>query len=221
MGLVSTLNRTRKIGSEFEGFIILTGSGDARSAQESLAHALSENGIRAIARGYPKDPLPPGINAAVEYDSSIVPEQRYRGIRWAQIEVKTAILDLNEWEATVPPMLELLRYAGLRVNTSTGHHLTLSFPEVNDDPRNVRSIWNLYHRFQNVLFGLVAPSRRENTYCRAMPSESKFLHGANSIRELRRRLSRHDRYVFFNTTSLLTESPRIEVRNHGGTIEPA
>src|SRR5829696_3629416 len=102
MGLVSSLNRARKIGSEFEGFIILTGSGDARSAQDSLAHALSQNGIPAIARGYSKDPLPPGIKAAVEYDSSIVPEQRYRGIRWAQIEIKTAILDLDEWEATVP-----------------------------------------------------------------------------------------------------------------------
>ncbi len=39
MGLSSSINRTRKIGSEFEGFIILTGSGDARSAQESLARA--------------------------------------------------------------------------------------------------------------------------------------------------------------------------------------
>jgi hypothetical protein len=84
MGLVSTLNRTRKIGAEFEGYIILTGSGDARSAQDSLAHALSQNGIPAIARGYSPEPLPPGIKAAVEYDSSISPESRYRGIRWAR-----------------------------------------------------------------------------------------------------------------------------------------
>ena len=41
MGLVSSLNRTRLIGSEFEGCIILTGSGDARSAQHSLAEALT------------------------------------------------------------------------------------------------------------------------------------------------------------------------------------
>src|SRR4051812_46120260 len=110
MGLVSTLNRTRKIGSEFEGFIILTGLGDARSAQDSLAHALSQNGIPAIARGYSKAPLPHGIKAAVKYDSPTAPEQRYRGIRWPKTEVKTAILALDEGESMVPPMLDLLRY---------------------------------------------------------------------------------------------------------------
>ena len=220
MGLISSLNRTRKIGSEYEGYIILTGAGDARSAQDSLAHALSENGIRAIARGYSKDPLPPGVKVAVEYDSSIEPEQRYRGIRWAQIEVKTAILTLDEWEIIVPPMLELLRYAGLRVNHSTGHHLTLSFDEVEDQPQKVRSIWNLYHRHQDTLFHLCSPSRRANSFCRPLPTETKTLHGANSQRELRRRLGRFDRYYFLNTTNLLTESPRIEVRCHQGTLDP-
>src|SRR5688572_25030760 len=134
MGLVSSLNRTRKIGAEFEGFIIITGGNDARSAQDSLAYALSQNGIPAIARGYSHEPLPPGVKVAVEYDSSIVPEQRYRGIRWAPIEVKTCKLDgIDEWEAVVPQMLDLLRYAGLRVNHSTGHHLHLSFDEVKEN----------------------------------------------------------------------------------------
>ncbi len=221
MGLVSSLNHHRKIGSEFEGYIILTGSGDPRSAQDSLAHALSQNGIPAIARGYCKDPLPTGVKVAVEYDSSIVPEQRYRGIRWAQLEIKTAILTLDEWEAIVPPTLDLLRYAGMRVNHSTGHHLTLSFDEVNDQPQKVRSLWNLYHRHQDTLFHLCSPSRRSNSYCRPLPNESKVLHGANSQRELRRRLARYDRYYFLNTTNLLTSSPRIEIRCHQGTLDPA
>lgn len=223
MGLSSSINRTRKIGAEFEGYIILTGSGDARSAQDSLAHALSQNGIPAIARSYSPEPLPPGIKAAVEYDSSISPESRYRGIRWAQIEVKTCKLDgIDEWEAIVPPMLDLLKYAGLRVNQSTGHHLHLSFDEVNDDPRNARSLWNLYHRHQETLFGLVSESRRSNSYCRALPNEAKLLHGANSHRELARRLSRLDRYYFLNTTRLVnTDSPRIEIRSHHGTIDHA
>ncbi len=220
MGLVSSLNRHRKIGSEFEGYIILTGSGDPRSAQESLAHALSQNGISAIARGYCKDPLPTGVKVAVEYDSSIVPEQRYRGIRWAALEIKTAILDLDEWESVVPPMLDLLRYAGMRVNHSTGHHLTLSFDEVSDQPQKVRSLWNLYHRHQDTLFHLCSPSRRSNSYCRPLPNESKTLHGANSQRELRRRLGRFDRYYFLNTTNLLNGSPRIEIRCHQGTLDP-
>lgn len=222
MGLVSSLNRTRLIGSEFEGCIILTGSGDARSAQHSLAEALTANGIRAIARGYDHNPLPNGVAVAVEYDSSIVPEQRYAGIRWAQIEVKTKPLTLDEWEATVPPMLDLLRYAGLRVNHSTGHHVHLSFEEMESDPTHVRSLWNVYHRFQDVLFGLVSPSRRNNSYCRRMPNATKVLHGANSLRELRRRLNGYDRFHFLNTTHLLHgEAPRIEVRSHHGTVDPA
>lgn len=220
MGLVSSLNHARKIGSEFEGYILLTASGEPRSAQEALAHALSQNGIPAIARGYSKDPLPANIKVAVEYDASIQPEQRYRGIRWAQIEVKTNILNLQEWETVVPPMLNLLRYAGLRVNHSTGHHLTLSFDEV-EDVANVRSLWNLYHRYQDVLFSLVAPSRRGNTYCRPLPHEPKLLHGANSKRALRQRLASYDRYYFLNTTNLLGNSPRIEIRNHQGTLDPA
>ena len=116
MGLVSSLNSTRLIGSEFEGYIVLTGGNDPRAAQQSLADALSANGIRAIARGYDHSPLPNGVVVAVEYDSSISPEQRYAGIRWAQIEVKTKPLTIGEWEATVPPMLDLLKYAGLTLN---------------------------------------------------------------------------------------------------------
>lgn len=222
MGLVSSLNRTRKIGAEFEGCLILTNGSDTRAAQESLAHALSQNGIPAVARGYSHDPLPPGIKAAVEYDSSIVPEQRYRGIRWAQIEVKTSKLDgVDEWEAVVPPMLDLLRYAGLRVNHSTGHHLHLSFDEVEEQPRVVRSLWNLYHRHQDTIFHLCSPSRRENSYCRYLPNEAKYLHGANSVRELRRRLTRFDRYNWLNLSHIFDEAPRVELRSHHGTLDPA
>jgi hypothetical protein len=220
MGLVSSINRTRKIGAEFEGYIILTGGNDPRAAQDSLAHALSENGIPSIARGYSHDPLPPGIKAAVEYDSSIMPESRYRGIRWAQIEVKTAKLNgIDEWEAVVPPILELLRYAGLRVNASCGHHLHLSFEEVEDEPRKIRSLWNLYHRHQDTIFHLCSESRRENNYARRLPNQAKFLHGANSVRELCNRLRRFDRYNWLNLTHLFDDSPRIEIRNHHATLD--
>lgn len=222
MGLFSTLSRTRKIGCEFEGAIIITGSGDPRSAQESLAQALTANGIRAIARGYDHSLLPHGVMAAVEYDSSIVPEQRYQGIRWAQIEVKTAKLNgIDQWEQVVPPMLEILRYAGLRVNASTGHHIHLAFDEIHNDPRNVRSLWNLYHRFNDVSFGVVAPSRRNNSYCHSLPNESKILHGANSIRELKRHLGRYGRYQWVNFEHIFDDSPRIELRSHHGTLDPA
>jgi hypothetical protein len=219
MGLVSSINRTRLIGSEFEGFIILTGGNEPRAAQQSLADALTANGIPAIARGYDQSPLPHGISVAVEYDSSIVGEQRYAGIRWAQIEVKTKPLKIDEWEATVPPMLDLLRYAGMRVNASCGHHIHLSFEEMKEEPRHVRSLYNLYHRHQSTIFHLVSESRRTNTYCHAIPNETKFLHGANSMRELRRRLSGANRHTWLNLTHLFEDSPRIEVRAHQGTLD--
>lgn len=220
MGLVSSLNRSRKIGSEFEGYLVLTNGTDARGAQESLAHTLTQNSLPAIARGYSHEPLPPGIKVAVEYDSSISPESRYRGIRWAQIELKTCKLDgIDEWEAIVPPMLEIGKYFGLRTNASCGHHLTLSFDEVHEDPRSVRSLWNLYHRHQDTIFHLVSESRRSNPYCRCLPTEAKYFHGANSLRELRRRLNRFDRYNWLNLTNLLSDSPRVEVRNHQATLD--
>ena len=67
---------------------------------------------------------------------------------------------------------DLDRYCGGRITPSCGHHLHLAFDEFKHDPRVVRSLWNLFHRFNEVLFGLVAPSRRDNSYCRPMPSLS-------------------------------------------------
>jgi hypothetical protein len=158
---------------------------------------------------------------AVEYDSSVQGESKYAGIHWFPVEIKTRILNgVDDWEAVVPKMLEIARYMGARVNTSTGHHLHLSLDEFSENPRVVRSLWNLSHRFNDVVFGLVAPSRRHNQFCRPMPPASKVLHGANSLRTIKRVLSRFDRYHGLNLTHLFGDSPRIEVRHHQGTLNP-
>src|SRR5678815_3475378 len=44
---------------------------------------------------------------------------------------------------------------------------------------------DLIHRFQDVIFGLLPPSRRGNNYCRPLPPASKFLHGANATRTIK------------------------------------
>ncbi len=220
MALSAQLDRTRKIGAEYECAIPIIGAGDGRAVQDTVANILSNNGIRACSRPYQHSPIPTGCDICIEQDSSITGEQRYQGVRWAQIEVKTRILDgIDDWERVVPPTLEILRYCGARVNTSTGHHLHFGFDEINDDVRHVRSLWNLFHRFDAVLFGLLAPSRRNNTYCRPMPSGTKLLHGANSKRELRRRLSGYDRYQALNLTHLFDDAPHIELRHHHGTLD--
>ena len=91
----------------------------------------------------------------VERDGSIQGETRFQGVRWAQVEVKTRILNgIDDWERVVPKTLDILAYCGARVTASCGHHVHLSYDEVKSDPTRVRSLWNLFHRFDSVLFGL-------------------------------------------------------------------
>jgi len=156
----------------------------------------------------------------VEQDHSIVGEQRFQGVRWAQVEVKTRILNgLADWEQIVPKTLDILRYCGGRITPSCGHHIHLGFTEFKDDPTQVRSLWNLIHRFEQVIYGLVAPSRRGNQYCRPLPPAAKHLHGANSRRTIKNRLSRFDRYFGLNLVHIWDDVPRIELRYGSGTLE--
>jgi len=215
--LTAELNRTRKIGTEYEMTVPLVGSGSGTDVQQTLARVLTANGIRSIARGYSHDPLPSGYDLAVEYDNSVQGESRWEGIHWFPIEVKTRILNgIDDWELVVPKMLEISRYMGARVNSSCGHHVHLGFET---DPTAVRSLWNLFHRFNDVVYGLVAPSRRHSTYCRPMPHESKLLHRANSVEKLRTALQGYDRYSALNLTHLFDDAPHIELRHHHGTLD--
>lgn len=219
--LIAELNKTRKIGCEYEMTVPLVGTGSGRDVQETLARVLTANGLRAIARGYDHSLLPRNVDVAVEYDTSVQGESRYAGVIWYPVEVKTRILrGVDDWEQIVPKTLEICRYMGARVNASCGHHLHFAFDEIQDDPRVVRSLWNVTHRFQDVLLGLTAPSRRQSTYCRALPPTSKLLHGANSIRTLKRILGRFDRYYLLNLTHLFDDAPRMEWRLHQGTLDP-
>lgn len=219
--LTAELNRTRTIGAEYEMVIARVGSGDGMDVQRTLAEVLSANGVRAIARPYSHAPVPNNADVAVEFDNSVRGESRYQGIHWFPVEIKTRILNgIDDWETVVPPMLDICRYMGARVNASAGHHLHLGFGEIKDDVRHVRSLWNLFHRYNDVIFGLVAPSRRHSTFCRPMPSSTKILHGANSIRTLRRRLANYDRYSSLNLTHLFDgDAARIELRHRDSTLE--
>ncbi len=131
----------------------------------------------------------------------------------AQVEVKTRILNgLADWESVVPKTLDILRYCGGRITPSCGHHLHIGLPEFKADPTLVRSLWNLIHRFEQIIFGLVAPSRRGNSYCQPLPPARKYLHGANAVRTIKQRLSHFGRYYGLNLTHLWTDSPRVELR---------
>jgi hypothetical protein len=208
------------MGAEFECVTPLMGSGNTMDVQRMIATILSANGIRAGFRGYCHNPVRPGHDVEVETDGSVQGNSSLAGITWIPLEVKTRILQgMGEYQRIVPKTLEILRSLNCKVNTSTGHHLHVGFPEVDDDPTVIRSLYNLVHRFEPVIYSLVAPSRRNNNFCRPLPDVSKLLHDCRTLECFERNLSRFDRYNGLNWCHVFTHAPRLEFRYHGGTLD--
>ena len=225
--LTAELNRTRRIGCEFEMTVPLVGKGCVSDVQEVLAEVLGKNGICATFRPYDNSLVPNGVDVAVEYDSSILGETKFEGIEWFPIEVKTRILQgIDDWEKVVSKTLEICRYMGARVNTSTGFHLHIDLPDVHNRPTIIKSLFNLFFRFEPLIYGLIAPSRSNNDYAKAIPTEqSGLFRGCRSVRSFRRALMGWHEKSGLNLTHLFSgrsfvSSPRIEVRYHQGTLDP-
>ena len=223
MALESRLDQPiRTIGAEFECAVPLVGQGTTMDVQRQIAVILAVNGIRAGYRAYSHMPLPPETDIMVESDASVHGESKFSGISWAALEVKTRILQgLVDYERIVPKTLEILRSLNCKVNSSTGHHLHIGFAEVNTDPSVIRSLYNLIHRFEPVIFSLVSPSRRSNSYCRPLPDVSKLLHGCRKLPCFEAALNRFERYQALNWSNLfhLDGAPRVEFRYHQGTLD--
>lgn len=214
------LNPDRRVGCEFEMTFPLVGRGTGSDVQNMLANILTANGIPAVSRSYQHSPVPQGKDVCVEYDASIRGDRKYQGVTWYSVEVKTRILNgPADWESVVPRMLEICRYMGGRVNKSTGFHTHVDLPEVADKPAVIRSLYNLIHRFEPVIYGMMAPSRRQNGYSRPLNTPPKLLHGCNSIRSMKTKLQYWDRRRGLNLTHLFSNSPRVEFRYHQGTLD--
>ena len=220
--LIAEVNTTRALGVEYEFALPITGGGGATEAQNMLANVLTANGLPAMARGYSHSPLPAAYALAVEYDASVQGENRFAGVTYAPIELKTKILTgMEEWEAVVPKALEICRYLGGRATVTAGHHVHVGIPEVRRHPTIIRSLYNLFHRFEPVILGgLVAPSRRQNNFCRSMPDRSKLLHSCRTLRCFQRALSGWDRHYGLNLTHLFEPAPHVEIRHHHSTLDP-
>ena len=204
--------------------VALVGRGSGGDIQQTLANVLTANNLRAYSRSYSHAPLQEGMDIAVEHDSSVRGESRFQGVSWHSIEVKTRILNgISQWESIVPKCLEICRYMGARVNQSCGFHLHLDLPEVTDRPMIIRNIFNLFHRYEKVIYGLVPPSREDNGYARHIPSgSSRLLHGCRSWQSFERALHGWDRHCGLNLTPLFDRGgPRIELRYHSGTLDPS
>lgn len=214
------LNRSRKLGVEYEFSIPVLSTGTAHAAREVLASVLTQNGLPTVARPYCQTPLQPPHVLAVEHDASIGGENTWRGITWIPVELKTKILSgIDEWEQIVPQALTICSYLGGRATVRAGHHVHLGIPEVQSDPSIIRSLFNLFHRFEPVIYGLVPPSRRTSGYCRPIPSElSKLLHSCCSLRDYQRALV-FDRHQGVNWTTLFSAEPHLELRYAGATVD--
>ena len=218
--LISELNMNRRMGAEFEMTVPLVGTGTGTDVQRVLAETLSANGIRAIHRGYSHSLLPHGVDVAVEYDSSVQGESRWQGIRWYSVEIKTRILSgISDWESIVPKTLAIASYLGGRVNKTCGAHQHVEVSEIKDRPRIIRSLHALHFKFQDVIFGLVAPSRRQNGYARPIRYNSRLLK-CRSLRSYQRELRNSaDRNQALNLTHIASGDYRVEYRWHQGTLD--
>ncbi len=215
--LVADFNRARRMGGEWEFYLPVVGGGDAASVRRTLADVLTANGISATARCYSHAPVTTDL--AVEWDSSVEPTSPYRGIGFERIELKTRPITVEEWDRIVPKALEICRYLGGRCNASTGHHVHVGLEEVKTNATVIRSIYNCVHRYESLIFGLIAPSRADSSYCHRMPDRSKLLHGCKHLECFRRALSSWDRCHGLNLTHLFGDGPRIECRWHQGTLD--
>jgi len=152
---------------------------------------------------------------------SLQDESQYAGLRWSKIEVKTMPMTWAEVEATLPQALEIIRYCGARVNYSCGLHVHHHLPEVIDKPQVVRSLQHLWWRFHQVMYGVVAPSRKSNTYCHApRQADATQFDDCRTYARLCPVVGQVGRFNGLNLTNLANrERMTVEWRLHSGTVD--
>lgn len=217
----ATINRQRKMGIEIEVVAPIIGSGTNRDVQNLLAQVLTNHGIQSCSRGYSRHPLPNSFQLAVEHDASLQDESKYRGLSWSKLEIKTAPMLWDEVERVLPPALEIIRYLGARMNASCGLHVHHHLPEAEERPQVVRNLQHLWWRFHHVMYGLVSPSRKSNTYCHPpQQADATQYDDCTTYARLRWLLERVNKYNGLNLTNLAnSERMTVEWRIHGGTTD--
>ncbi len=217
----SVINPTRKIGIEIEFVAPIIGRGNNHDVQDLLAQVLTNHGIQAVSRGYTQQPLPSNCQLAVEHDASLRDESKYRGFSWSKLEVKTKPMLWDEVERVLPETLEIIQYAGGRINASCGLHVHHHLPEAEHKPQVVRNLQHLWWRFSPLMYGLMAPSRITNMYCRPpQHDEATLFDDCYSYPRLCGILHRYERYNGLNFINLANrDRMTVEWRIHGGTTD--
>ena len=219
--LEASLNTTRKIGIEIEAVVADISGANRIQVQERLAQIFTANGLPAVARTYSHAPVPHGMTLSVEYDGSLVGSSPFEGITFHQLEVKTRPLNgFGELLAVIPKTVQLMAFLNCSVNRSTGLHVHLdAAEEVGSNPRFVRSLLNLVYRFEPVIYGLVPPSRRSNSYAQPIPDLRSEWSRCSSMKAYRRLLGHWQRYSGLNLCHATGDNPRVEFRWHSGSLD--
>ena len=217
----SIINLNRKIGIEIEVVVPIIGRGENQDVQNLIAEVLTNQGIKAVSRGYTQRALPHDCKFAIEHDMSLQDESRYHGLRWSKIEAKTCPMTWEDVERIVPPALEIIRYVGARCNVSTGLHVHHHLPEVVDRPQIVRSLQHLWWRFHPIMYGMLARSRKSCHYCPPpQQDDATIFDSVGSYEALCGKLNGLGRYEGLNFANLNHgHRMTVEWRIHGGTTD--
>lgn len=225
MTLNAKLNRTRRLGVEHELTMPRMGNSSGADVQNTLAEILTANGLPAISRGYSHQIIQQGYDLAVECDSSIRGHSEWQNVPYASIELKSRILNgIDDWERIVPKALQICRDLGGKINHTAGFHVHLELNEVFDNYTIIRSLFNLFHRYEQVIYGLVAPSRTNNNYCKAIPPESsRLFKGCRAWRSYNRQIKTLHCKNGLNLSHLCNSNyvntrPHVEFRYSSGTL---
>ena len=225
MILTAELNKTRRLGVEHELTLPRMGTASETDVQNTLAEILTANGLPAIARGYSHLVIPQGYDLAVEFDSSIRGHTDWQNVPYASIELKSRILNgIDDWERIIPKALQICRDLGGKINHTAGFHVHLELMEALDNYTIIRSLFNLICRYEQVIYGLVAPSRTNNNYCKAIRSEStKLFQGCRAWRSFLRQIKTLHCKNGLNLSHLCNGShvsthPHVEFRYASGTL---
>jgi len=117
--------------------------------------------------------------------------------------------------------LEIIKYVGARINASCGLHVHHHLPEAEHKPQVVRNLQHLWWRFAPVMYGLVAPSRITNMYCRPpQRDDATIFDRCTSYASLCGKLRGMERFCGLNLTNLArADRMTVEWRIHGGTTD--
>ena len=183
-------------GVEFEGFV--------RSSHgiEGLGRSLTDAGISTVNLGY---------THALMNEWKIVPDGSVNGLAgYSPLELVTPKLFGAYGFQLLRKALDAWKEAGAGVNASCGTHVHID--AYNWDRRDMLELAKVWAKIERkVVWGLVSPSRRNNSYCR--PVDREYLkqlasYGATHL----------DRYHSLNLSSYGLYHT-VEFRIHNGTYE--